>query len=296
MNIDIRSGVVTAQQLPSGQTFQFIAAPGLLPMLKAGQKVWVDQRTQMVSVEGALNCCRLAQGGSPGGPGSITTQPLPMPLKALRVSALEGQAIYGGNRVVGIVELNQPPGPNGVTVALESSDPQLAGVPSHVTVTGGVTSAETGPMYTARFDIATRPVQQTTTVIIRARAGVQTLEANLRIRKPVMKSSSLNSPSICDGSNKGTLSYTLSGPAPAGVRVGAHGSIRAPNGANNSFNASETVGTGNSTGSMRIELPRCQAHNPGQRCSISGFASAFVEGASSESSAPFFGGCGHPPD
>ncbi|HEY7616029.1 MAG TPA: hypothetical protein VH744_04440 [Terriglobales bacterium] len=265
-------------------------------MLKVGQKVWVDQRTQVVSVEGALNCCRLAQGGASGGPGAITTQALPMPLKALRVSALEGQIIYGGNRVVGIVELNQPPGPNGVTVALESSDPQLAGVPSHVTVTGGMTSAVTGPMYTAGFDIATRPVAQGTTVIIRARAGVQTLEANLRIRTPGMKSASLNSPNICDGGNKGTLSYTLTGPAPSGLKVSAHGYVRAPNGVSNSFNESETATQGNSTGTMRIALPRCPAHNPGQYCSINGFANAYGEGPSSGSSATFGGSCGHPPD
>lgn len=289
-NIDSRSGVITARQLPSGQAFQFTAAPGLLPNLRVGQKVWVDQKTQMVSVEGAPNCCRLAQGGSAGGP--VTTQ-LPFPLKALRISALEGQVIYGGNRVVGTVELNQPPGQNGVTVALESSDPQLAGVPPRVTVTGGVTSAETGPMYTARFDITTRPVQNDTTVIIRARAGVQTLEANLRIRRPTMKSASHDAPNICDGNNKGTVKYTLTGPAPSGLKVYASGYVRAPSGSSGQFSASETVTKGNSGGSMRTELPRCQAHNPNERCSIQG--SARVEGGSG-SSAQIGGSCGHPPD
>jgi hypothetical protein len=73
-NIDSRSGVVTAQQLPSGQALQFMAPASLLPNLKVGQRVWLDQRTQIVSVEGALNCCRLATAGAAqGSTGSAAT-------------------------------------------------------------------------------------------------------------------------------------------------------------------------------------------------------------------------------
>jgi len=232
-----------------------------------------------------------APGTTPANPGgSATTQALPRPLKALRISALEDQVIYGGNRVVGTVELNQPPGQNGVTVALESSDPQLAGVPPRVTVTGGVTSAETGPMYTARFDITTRPVQENTTVIIRARAGVQALETNLRIRRPAMKSASLDPPNICGGGNKGKVKYTLTGPAPSGLKVSASVSGEI------SGSTSETVPTGNSAGSMRMELSRCNKHNPGERCSIHGNARVVPSGTSSSSSVSIGGSCGHPPD
>jgi hypothetical protein len=66
-NIDGRSGVITAQQFPSGPGFQFIAPAGLIPNLKVGQKVWLDQRTQLVSLEGALNCCRVLTAASPQG-------------------------------------------------------------------------------------------------------------------------------------------------------------------------------------------------------------------------------------
>jgi hypothetical protein len=73
-NIDGRSGVVTAQQFPSGPGFQFVAPASLIPNLKVGQKVWLDQRTQMVTLEGALNCCRVATTGSAqGSTGSAAT-------------------------------------------------------------------------------------------------------------------------------------------------------------------------------------------------------------------------------
>jgi hypothetical protein len=215
-----------------------------------------------------------------------TTQAVPLPLKALRVSAVEGTYTYGGNPVRGIVELNQPPGPSGVTVTLESSDPQLAGVPPSVTVTGGVTSAETGPMYTAAFPINTRPVQEDTTVIIRARVGAQTLQANLRIRRPVIKGASLNPPNICPGD--GRVSYTITGPAPSGLKVSAN--VSGSNGGDGS--GGETVPTGKTSGSFRIDLSRCNLHNPGQRCSLHGWVR--VEGAGTNVN--IGGSCGHPPD
>lgn len=220
----------------------------------------------------------------------VSTQVVAFPLKALQVNP---NPVAGGNRVQGTVELAQAPGPNGVTVTLESSNPQLAGVPPRVTITYGVTSAETGPMYKATFPIDTRPVQENTTVIIKARAGVQTLQASLRIQKPVMKSASLDSPSICDGHNKGTVKYTLTGPAPSGFKVYASAHVLQPGASYGSGGEgeSETVPTGNSAGSMRISLSRCQAHNPGQRCQIRG--SARVEGANS---VMIGGSCGHPPD
>lgn len=223
-------------------------------------------------------------------PTSGMTQALPRPLKALRVSP---NTVAGGNQVQGTVELVQPPGPNGVTVKLESGNPQIAGVPSHVTVTHGVTSAETGPIYTQTFVINTQSVQEDTSVAIRARAGTQTLEVNLRIRRPSIKSASLDAPNICDGSNKGKVSYTLTGPAPSGLKVFVRAGVQAANGQISYSDESETVSTGNSAGSIRIRLPRCQAHNPGQRCLITG--TARVEGSNTGVS-HFGSGCGHPPD
>jgi hypothetical protein len=224
-----------------------------------------------------------------------TTQAVPMPLKALRVSAVEGQFIYGGTPVRGTVELNQPPGPNGVRVTLESSNPQLAGVPSGVTVTGGVSSAETGPLYTATFPINTRPVQADTTVIIRARVGAQALQTNLRIVRPGVKSASLDPPKICNGDNRGTVRYFLTGPAPPGFTVNASANVTVEGGGGSvgSTSESDTVPSGNTSGSLRIRLPPCQAHNPGQLCSITGFVNPTPLGTSTTH---FGGHCGHPPD
>jgi hypothetical protein len=295
-----KSGQVTAQETRGARTFEFqVADPALRSKLRVGAPVYANFATKQVSLDGKKSCCKIlnistaAKQAVPGttsvAPGSATTQAVPFLLKALQVNPT---GVAGGNRVLGTVELVQAPGPNGVTVTLESSNPQLAGVPPRVTITHGTASAETGPMVKATFPIDTQPVQEATTVIIRARAGVQTLQANLRIKRPGMKSARLLPPSICDGNNKGTVEYTLTGPAPSGLKVSAHVYVKAPNGNAGSTDKSETVAKGNSTGSMRIELPRCQAHNPGQSCSISG--NARVQGTGN--SVMIGGGCGHPPD
>ena len=286
-------GEITAQESRGARTFQFqVADPALRSKLRVGTPVYANFDTKQVSLDGKKPCCTIVKissatkqpvpGTAPAVPGSAITQAVPLPLKSLRFDP----AVVGGNRVQGVVELVQPPGPNGVRVTLESSNPQLAGVPPHVTVTSGVTSAETGPMSMVSFPIDTRPVQEDTMVTIKARVGVQTLQANLRIKRPSMKSASFDPPGICGGGNKGTVRYTLTGPAPSGLKVSAYvdGEIYG--------STSETVPTGNSAGSMRIELSRCQKHNPGQRCSIHGYARVVDVG----STVSFGGSCGHPPD
>ncbi len=295
-----KSGQITAQETRGTRTFQFqVADPSLLRGLRVGAPVYANFDTKQVSLDGKKPCCKIlkistaakqpASDKTPTIPGSATTQAIPLSLKALQVNP---SSVAGGNRVQGTVELVQPPGPNGVTVTLESSNPQLAGVPPRVTITHGVTSAETGPMYKATFPIDTHPVQEDTTVTIKARAGVHTLQANLRIKRPGMKSADLDPPYICDGSNKGTVKYTLTGPAPSGLKVTAHVTVRSPSGSSSTSDESETVPTGNSAGSMRIRLGRCQAHNPGERCTT--YGNARVQSAGN--SVSISGSCGHPPD
>jgi hypothetical protein len=295
-----KSGQVTAQETRGARTFEFqVADPALRSKLRVGAPVYANFATKQVSLDGKKSCCKIlnistaAKQAVPGttsvAPGSATTQAVPFLLKALQVNPT---GVAGGNRVLGTVELVQAPGPNGVTVTLESSNPQLAGVPPRVTITHGVTSAETGPMVKATFPIDTQPVQEATTVIIRARAGVQTLQANLRIKRPGMKSARLLPPSICDGNNKGTVEYTLTGPAPSGLKVSADVSGEI------SGSTSETVPTGNSAGSMRMELSWCNKPGPMDHCSGQGFARV-VSGNSGNtsglSSVTILGRC-HPPD
>jgi hypothetical protein len=298
-----KDGLITAKETKGARTFQFqVANTVLRSKLRVGVPVYANFDTKQVSLDGKKSCCKILNiftaakqavpGTGPVAAGSITTQSVPHPLKSLRFDPF----VAGGNRVQGHVELVQPPGPNGVKVTLESSDPQLAAVPAQVTVTGGVTSAETGPMYMASFPIDTRPVPEANSVTIKARAGAQTLEANLRIIPPKVKSASLHPPSICDGHNKAKLTYTLTGPAPSGLKVSAKVNVSYSDtggSSSGSANKSETVPTGKTGGSMRIAPPRCHAHNPGQRCQISGSASISGSGSGVSTSV---GSCGHPPD
>lgn len=200
-------------------------------------------------------CVAVAAPTNPG-QGPAVSQAVNLPLTALQVNP---NTVVGGNHVQGTVELAQAPGPNGVTVTLESSNPQLAGVPPSITITHGTTSAETGPTVKATFPIHTQPVQEATTVMITARAGVQTLQANLGLRRPTIRGASLSSANIvCDGNHKVTVTYSLTGPAPSGLKVRAETFMTAPNlTASARYYASETVPTGNSSGTMRIEIGFC---------------------------------------
>ena len=198
--------------------------------------------------------------------GAATTA-LPHPLKDLRVSPYSPAGMPGGSTVSGTVELHQAPGPGGVTVALESSDPEVAEVPSQVTVTGGATSAETGPMYIARFDITTRAVRENKSVTIRARVGVQTLEAILRFRAPRLTGAHLELPYHGKGYNecgdeKATVTFSLDGPAPSGgVEVRVRIYLYQPGGEGET----KTIPSGNRSGSVRVATPWCnpQAHPNG---------------------------------
>ena len=221
-------------------------------------------------------------------PPSTTTQAA-HPLKSLRVIPTPGAT--GGNRWQGTVELVQAPGPNGLTVTLESGNTQLAQLPPSVTITYGATSAETGPVFKATFPIDTHAVNEDTNVTIRARAGVQTLQAELRIRMPIIATAFLDAPDICDGNNKRTVKYKLSGPAPSGLKVIASVWLQYPSGYHGQTSSeSETVPTGNSVGSMRIWIPPCFTQGY-QRCTIQGHAK--VEGQQAPASG-LGGMCGHP--
>lgn len=56
---DRRTGLVTASDPGSGQSFQFIAAPSQRRSLEVGQKVWANFETQKVAVDNAAPCCSM---------------------------------------------------------------------------------------------------------------------------------------------------------------------------------------------------------------------------------------------
>jgi Cu/Ag efflux protein CusF len=69
--IDVRTGVVTAQEASTGHVFRFqVQNRALLRGLKVGQRVWADFAAARVRVnqeeEGEEPCCRILAGGSAG--------------------------------------------------------------------------------------------------------------------------------------------------------------------------------------------------------------------------------------
>jgi len=58
--VDYRTGLVTAQNTATGQTFQFkVSNTSLLKTLRVGQGVYADFATKQVSVDGEAPCCTI---------------------------------------------------------------------------------------------------------------------------------------------------------------------------------------------------------------------------------------------
>ena len=141
-------------------------------------------------------------------------------------------------------------------------------IPS-VTVTSGVASAETGSVFKATFPVDTFAVNADKYVRIYAHAGAQTLHAGLDVRVARVETARLELISKCDG-RKGKVSYTLTGPAAAGLTIKAHVTMEEPNGNIKIADGGETVPTGNSGGAFRIEMPTCRTQYSNQSCTIHG--------------------------
>jgi len=180
-------------------------------------------------------------------------------LKALR---FDPATVPGGHRVQGTVELTGAAGPGGLAIALASGSPQLAPVPASVTVAPGASRAT--------FAVDTRAVIEDETVEIKALVSTQSVEAELRLRKPAVQHVTLAAPSICDGVHDGTLRYLLSGPAPAGLKVVARAGVES-GGARYFSDSAEAVPAGASEGTIRVSLARCTKPLK-ERCEIAGWA------------------------
>ena len=64
--VDYRTGMVTAQNTATGQTFQFkVSNASLLKTLRVGQGVYGDFATKQVSVGGAEPCCNMVNLSAP---------------------------------------------------------------------------------------------------------------------------------------------------------------------------------------------------------------------------------------
>ncbi len=127
------------------------------------------------------------------------------------VSVSPASVVGGATLSVNSVSLNGPAPTGGVSVALTSSDPAVASVPSSVTVLQGSTSAP--------FSIVTSSVSAATTVMISASYGGVTRSASLTVNPLRVVILFLNPQTFGGGRTTTDNKVTLNGPAPAGGAV-----------------------------------------------------------------------------
>ncbi len=122
---------------------------------------------------------------------------------------LNPDSVLGGNPSTGIVAVDAVAGGGGLTVALSSSDPLVASVPSSVQIAPGSTSAQ--------FTVTTFPVPVDTNVTISATRGSITLNANLEVRE--LRLTLTLDPTQVTGGSTSNGTVELDDPAPAGGTV-----------------------------------------------------------------------------
>ena len=128
-------------------------------------------------------------------------------LKAANVSSLglSKTSTAGGNDVTGTITLDGMAPAGGLTVTLSSSNSKVV-VPASVTVLEGMTEAT--------FTATTVPTATATDVTVTASARGVVLNKGITITAPVVVSV-VSNPASITGSNTGTATVTLDGPAPA---------------------------------------------------------------------------------
>jgi hypothetical protein len=216
---------------------------------------------------------------------SLGTTTLPTPLKDLRLSP---SSLPGGTPASGIVELFEAPGPQGVIVKLGVVGPPPgpnypdppASVPSQVTVTQGTASAETGPLYTARFPITSRAVMWDRPVEITAQAGAQVLHATLQLKPPRIHSATLEVPNVCDNA-EATIKYEFDGPIPADEEGGSNHRngvsvyLDLTGFTDGEVREEKFIDAGDRKGSIKVRVGTCK---DAAGCSMRGRPSYFITG------------------
>jgi len=118
---------------------------------------------------------------------------------------LSKASIAGGNDVTGTISIDGKAPAGGLTVAVSSSNSKVV-VPATVTIAEGQTSAT--------FTATTVPTATATPVTVTASARGVVLNKGITITAPVIVSV-VSNPTSITGSNTGTATVTLDGPAPA---------------------------------------------------------------------------------
>jgi hypothetical protein len=206
------------------------------------------------------------------------------PLKDLRVSPPE---FPGGTPAFGTVELVAAPPAGGLTVTLQVKgptgpaypDPPIS-VPPQVVVTQGAASAETGPVYTARFPITATPTRNKRPATIVARVGAQTLETTLTVLPPRVVSATADVPNVCKDATA-DVEFDLDAPAPAG-NVTANVSIQLLGFAEQNAHKTVDVGAGATTGRIKVPVGTCtHPTSSSGRCSFQGELNFYPMGSDS---------------
>lgn len=146
---------------------------------------------------------------------SLTVAPAPPPTATLSSLTLNPTSVVGGvQSSTGTIRLTGPAPAGGAQVALSSSNPTVASVPSSVTVVAGATGAS--------FTINTSVVTTSTSVTISANYNAVTKSASLTVTPPplpTLASLSLNPSRVVGGVQSSASTVTLSGPAPPGGAI-----------------------------------------------------------------------------
>jgi hypothetical protein len=132
---------------------------------------------------------------------------------ALQSVALSPTSVLGGiSTTANTVTLTSAAPASGATIALTTSDPTVATVPSPVTVAGGSRSS-------APFTITTTSVTATTQVTIKASDGHDHKTATLTVKPIAPAALKLSPKSVVGGKSTTANTVTLDGPAPSGGAV-----------------------------------------------------------------------------
>ncbi len=171
---------------------------------------------------------------------ALTVTPIPVTLNGLSVSP---QTVTGGASAVGTVALSANAPSGGATIALNSSNPGVVGVPTSVIVPAGAASAT--------FTIGTSGVSTSQNVTIAASFSGVTRKVTITVKPAVLTSLSL-SPASVRGSGNVTGTVTLNGAAPTGsVKVSLKSSSAAAG-----VPGSVTVATGATSAGFTVTTKR----------------------------------------
>ena len=138
---------------------------------------------------------------------TITVRPPALYSLSVVSSSVAGATTVTGNKVT----LDGPAPAGGAAVALTSSDPAAASVPSTVLVPAGQT--------VALFDVQVTGVGSNAAITITASYGGVSKTGNLTVRSTALSSMYIAQTSIVGGSTANNNRVTLDGPAPAGGAI-----------------------------------------------------------------------------